>query len=448
MVFWFPEMHSRLHSLPRKQNKDLKNIVFVWYDMSRIGGISGRIERTVACSSGRSVNYYCISSVKHHALDSSWNIHAADLLNLQNDIADWTPQNTVVIFQNTVIRALNPDVVSFLRKFPTMHMYAGQLSWFLQDTKVALDVDFIENYSVNRLITFSQQDALSLRQFDLHGACVLPPSIAVKSRNAFRAEKNTRIGFVGRIDFHTKAADRLIPIALALRDAGLPPLKVFTTDRGFSPDLQKFIALIEENDAHSAIEMVLDCTDKDAIYKDLKLLLLPSKKESFGNVILEAFSYGVPVLACSYCPGPAEIIEHEVSGFLLDDFEVDTVSAVIRKLTKKKLSLMSAAAFARHREFEIVTYMERLERLAEEAIENHSLGIGFRVYPVLALHGPRKTEASPRQQVTKKQDKKVGSLEFDLGRLVLRAVERPSRIFKLPFKVAAVIKRHKQKKDG
>lgn len=66
-------------------------------------------------------------------------------------------------------------------------------------------------------------------------------------------------------------------------------------------------------------DITLECTNRDLIYREIRMLLLPSKKESFGNVILEAYSYGIPVIGRSYVPGPTELIEHEHTGFLLND---------------------------------------------------------------------------------------------------------------------------------
>jgi len=58
------------------------------------------------------------------------------------------------------------------------------------------------------------------------------------------------------------------------------------------------------------------------IYNRADLLLLPSTFDTFGCVVLEAMSCGLPV--CAYAvKGPADIIDHGVDGFLAtnqDDF--------------------------------------------------------------------------------------------------------------------------------
>ncbi|HED17814.1 MAG TPA: glycosyltransferase family 1 protein, partial [Gammaproteobacteria bacterium] len=56
------------------------------------------------------------------------------------------------------------------------------------------------------------------------------------------------------------------------------------------------------------------------LYSGLDLFVFPSKFDTFGNVILESFAYGMPVVAYN-CKGPKDIIEHGVNGYLVDNIE-------------------------------------------------------------------------------------------------------------------------------
>ena len=56
------------------------------------------------------------------------------------------------------------------------------------------------------------------------------------------------------------------------------------------------------------------------LYAGLDLFVFPSRFDTFGNVLLEAFVNGMPAIAFN-CKGPADIIEHGVSGYLVDDSE-------------------------------------------------------------------------------------------------------------------------------
>ncbi|MGH8516592.1 MAG: glycosyltransferase, partial [Panacagrimonas sp.] len=55
----------------------------------------------------------------------------------------------------------------------------------------------------------------------------------------------------------------------------------------------------------------------DRIYASLDLFVFPSKFDTFGNVVLEAFSHGMPVLAF-VCKGPKDIVLDGKNGYLVD----------------------------------------------------------------------------------------------------------------------------------
>jgi glycosyltransferase involved in cell wall biosynthesis/predicted metal-dependent phosphoesterase TrpH len=63
-----------------------------------------------------------------------------------------------------------------------------------------------------------------------------------------------------------------------------------------------------------------------AVFRESSLLLLPSRFDTFGCVVLEAMSVGLPV--CAYdTKGPRDIVEHNISGFLASSQE-EFVAAV------------------------------------------------------------------------------------------------------------------------
>ncbi len=65
-----------------------------------------------------------------------------------------------------------------------------------------------------------------------------------------------------------------------------------------------------------------------SLYLGLDLFVFPSRFDTFGNVLLEALTHGMPALAYN-CKGPKDIIEHEVSGYLTEDVSA-MAEAVVR----------------------------------------------------------------------------------------------------------------------
>lgn len=63
--------------------------------------------------------------------------------------------------------------------------------------------------------------------------------------------------------------------------------------------------------------------DKPAMYQmcaSLDMMVFPSRFDTFGNVILEAFTYGMPVISYN-CKGPKSIIQHDQNGYLVETKE-------------------------------------------------------------------------------------------------------------------------------
>ncbi len=68
-------------------------------------------------------------------------------------------------------------------------------------------------------------------------------------------------------------------------------------------------------------------------YKEAKLFILPSFFEGFGNVLIEALSYGLPCLSTN-TDGPKEILENGKFGLLIKNNHPKTISNGIIKIIK------------------------------------------------------------------------------------------------------------------
>lgn len=69
-------------------------------------------------------------------------------------------------------------------------------------------------------------------------------------------------------------------------------------------------------------------SDKAALYKEVDAFILPSHNEGLPVVILEAMSYGLPIIA-TRVGGIPEIMEHEVNGFLFEKGDIVTMKTSI-----------------------------------------------------------------------------------------------------------------------
>ena len=82
-------------------------------------------------------------------------------------------------------------------------------------------------------------------------------------------------------------------------------------------------------------------------YRESHLLAVPSY-EGFGIVYLEAMAFGLPVLA-SVHGGSAEIVDHDVNGFLVEPADSESIAAHLSALTGDKERLADLGRNARQR---------------------------------------------------------------------------------------------------
>lgn len=88
-----------------------------------------------------------------------------------------------------------------------------------------------------------------------------------------------------------------------------------------------------------------------SLYAGLDLFVFPSKFDTFGNVLLEAFSQGMPVVAYD-CKGPKDIVQHGMNGYLVDTFD-EMANAVVDHFYKPAShAAMRAAALRRVQDYQ------------------------------------------------------------------------------------------------
>lgn len=78
-------------------------------------------------------------------------------------------------------------------------------------------------------------------------------------------------------------------------------------------------------------------TDKvEEYYKNASCYILPSRFEGFPMVILEAQSFGLPVIAFDCKTGPKEMITNEKNGYLIEDGNVQNLADSLIQFTREK----------------------------------------------------------------------------------------------------------------
>jgi glycosyltransferase involved in cell wall biosynthesis len=142
-------------------------------------------------------------------------------------------------------------------------------------------------------------------------------------------EVDLRVAPVRKQDLFEDANDNTPVLFIACRlsaEKGIADLpQIIAMARQSLPDLRLVVAGSGPAEAELRTSMpdtlFLGWVDKQtlaSLYAGLDLFVFPSRFDTFGNVLLEAFAHGMPAIAYD-CKGPRDIIEHGVSGYLVND---------------------------------------------------------------------------------------------------------------------------------
>lgn len=135
--------------------------------------------------------------------------------------------------------------------------------------------------------------------------------------------------FVGRV-VRDKGIEELVDATIRLRNEGIPVklLLIGPKEDDLDSLSERTIKLISANN------FIIECgfqTDVRPFVKASQVLVLPSYREGFGQVLVEANSLGVPVIA-SRIIGCKNVVEEGVNGLLCEPADLDSLSYAMRRI--------------------------------------------------------------------------------------------------------------------
>jgi glycosyltransferase involved in cell wall biosynthesis len=165
---------------------------------------------------------------------------------------------------------------------------------------------------------FSRLHARRLRDEGLRAELVVPGGLYAGSLEPHAAEPDERrplVVFAGR-HIREKRAD-LVPAAVAEARRAVPELEGLVLGDG--PERPAVLAAIEEAGLKGVVEApgFVAPEEVDAALERATCLLLPSAREGYGLVVIEAAAAGTPsVLAAGSDNAAVELVEEGVNGFV------------------------------------------------------------------------------------------------------------------------------------
>ena len=175
------------------------------------------------------------------------------------------------------------------------------------------------------------------RLFDFDNLEYIPnfydSDIFLKSEESIQPLNGKYIIAVGRLKNEVKQFDKLI---LAYKDS-LPAKKgipLFILGRGKDKEVLEEIVL--KNNLSNIVKLLGFKNNPYPYIKSSQFLLLSSKLEGFGIVLIEALALGVPVISFDCKVGPSEIIQDKKNGILVKDQDFIALKTAIDNMYSDK----------------------------------------------------------------------------------------------------------------
>ncbi len=134
---------------------------------------------------------------------------------------------------------------------------------------------------------------------------------------------------VGKLDTQ-KGFDLLIEACSKITDWNGWQLHIY----GQGPDREMLEDLIRTYHLEQYVFLKGVSRNISEIYRNASMLILSSRYEGFPMVMLEAITFGLPVISFDCATGPSEIIEDDDCGMLVKDGDLDGMAGAIESLIR------------------------------------------------------------------------------------------------------------------
>ena len=225
------------------------------------------------------------------------------------------------------LRNLNVNIVFEQHGFRFYESLEKKLSFF-QKLKISM-LNKIIDFTLSFVDEFVVLSHASKKEWKVKSCQVIPNPLWIESSTENLLD-NKRVISVGRQEF-VKGYDLLLPIWKKVIQKH-PDWKLHIYS-DYNPELKlnewvQKLNLDREVVFHEPTVAIEEAYAKASIY------LMTSRHEGFGMVLLEAMACGLPCVAFDCPTGPAELIQNDCNGYLIQPFDLDAYAEKVISLIK------------------------------------------------------------------------------------------------------------------
>lgn len=221
------------------------------------------------------------------------------------------------------------------------------------------------------VVACSNWAAEPLRPYVTEGKLHVIPNGAPDLRFRKRPFDNAAIrtiGVVGRISPEKGQMEFLRAVALLKTE--LPRIRFVLCGAPILP-ARKYFDRVQALARDLNVELLGWREDIASVFSELDLLVVPSKEEAMGRVLVEAFSAGVPVIAFP-AGGIPEVVKDGLNGFLVNGVTPEALAARIREVLNEDpetfRKILTIARTAWRQVYSVVRYQHRITNLMARVV--------------------------------------------------------------------------------
>tara|TARA_Y100000768_G_scaffold388421_1_gene384257 strand:+ start:1667 stop:2752 length:1086 start_codon:yes stop_codon:yes gene_type:complete len=135
---------------------------------------------------------------------------------------------------------------------------------------------------------------------------------------------------------------------------------------GYGSEKKNILQYIKKNDLKKKVLLITNNKNIFSYYKIADVFVLTSIYEGFGNVLVEAGMFNVPIISTNCKSGPKEILGNGKYGDLVKINDVEKLSSLIFNKLKKSNKLKTFKMFKSLKRFKIQNHIKNYEKIFNE----------------------------------------------------------------------------------
>ena len=132
---------------------------------------------------------------------------------------------------------------------------------------------------------------------------------------------------------------------------------------GYGSEKNKILKFIKKNKLKQNVKIISNAKNAYKYYKKADLFVLTSLYEGFGNVLVEAGAFKIPIISTNCNSGPKEILKNGLNGYLVKINDIDTLTKLIVKNLNKPNKLKINNMFKSLKEFSLEQNVKKYEKI-------------------------------------------------------------------------------------